>query len=334
MRLRSHLDGAALQAPPWGQRICAFTLRPRCCSSPAASGLRPPWTTRGRRRRRPTRPRSPPASRSPTRAGSQRAVLPTPIPAATTAKRGDAPSPDADAAFPVFSPDGRVPENHRASGSACSPRGPGTSCSDAGIPLAGRPCVVDSDCTMGENGRCFVYPSLVPPEGGTGARHAQLRVVLLVRPVPERLGLRGARALRVPGAQRRGLAQHVPDAEQLRGRLGLRPGRVLLVERRSGRGRSARPSVLLPHAAGHLLRRLRLRPSALPGLQRMHVRRVDRELGLPRHPNHSVGRSRCRKRRNGRPRRPAKPRPSSRGDYGLHPVSVGRPSTQPPSTQP
>ena len=89
-------------------------------------------------------------------------------PSGDNGEASDAPSSDAEAAFPAFSPDGRVPENHRASSGACSPRGPGTSCYDAGIPLAGRPCVVDSDCTMGENGRCFVYPSLVPPEGGTG----------------------------------------------------------------------------------------------------------------------------------------------------------------------
>jgi hypothetical protein len=91
-----------------------------------------------------------------------------PFDASPAGDASDAPSSDADAAFSVFSPDGRVPQNHRASGSACPPRGPGTSCSDAGVPLAGRPCVVDSDCTMGENGRCFVYPSIVPPEGGTG----------------------------------------------------------------------------------------------------------------------------------------------------------------------
>jgi hypothetical protein len=73
-----------------------------------------------------------------------------------------------DGGFLPFSPDGQVPEHHRVSGSVCPARPPGTSCPDAGIPLAGRPCVVDGDCTMGADGRCFVYPSLVPPESGSG----------------------------------------------------------------------------------------------------------------------------------------------------------------------
>jgi hypothetical protein len=49
-----------------------------------------------------------------------------------------------------------VPTNHRPSGSTC-PQGRGAGmlepgCADAGIPFA---CTLDSECTMGSNGRCL-----------------------------------------------------------------------------------------------------------------------------------------------------------------------------------
>jgi hypothetical protein len=86
---------------------------------------------------------------------------------ATATTTSDAAVADPDAPTPI-SWDGRVPTNHRASAAACPARGPGTQCSDASTPLPGLPCMQDSDCTAGINGRCFAVPGLVPPESGTG----------------------------------------------------------------------------------------------------------------------------------------------------------------------
>src|SRR5580698_1326916 len=69
--------------------------------------------------------------------------------------------------------DGRAPQDHVASRSACpQQRGPGfVGCYlDGGAasptPLA---CLRDSDCTMGENGRCTILPvsSPAPPDAGS-----------------------------------------------------------------------------------------------------------------------------------------------------------------------
>jgi len=79
-----------------------------------------------------------------------------------------------DGALPI-SWDGRAPLAHRDAGSVC-PRGraadAGFPCPDPSIPLPGNPCVVDSDCAGGPNGRCLCAPAFVTPDSGTGPETA------------------------------------------------------------------------------------------------------------------------------------------------------------------
>lgn len=55
--------------------------------------------------------------------------------------------------------DGRAPLSHRPSGSVCPTRAPGTMVCN----LPGAPCMSDSQCTAGTNGRCLAAHVLIPP---------------------------------------------------------------------------------------------------------------------------------------------------------------------------
>src|SRR5215471_12809515 len=60
---------------------------------------------------------------------------------------------------------GRVPKQHRASGSICPmQRGPGLVCM-VGSASTGNKCATDADCATGANGRCF-SPNGPPPACG------------------------------------------------------------------------------------------------------------------------------------------------------------------------